>query len=266
MPSRHRISIIIPARNEARTIESVLKSLSRQEMISEAQVIVVDGHSTDGTSEVAMGFPFVEVIRAAPGRSSQMNAGAAAADAPLLWFLHADSTLPERLCIEAILEASRDSSLVGGAFRFHLRGDDLYYRIVDLLVNVRSKYFRRPYGDQGIFVRTETFRQLGGFRDLKSCEDVDLVIRLRKVGSFRILPYVVETSARTWQNYGKGAITFYHLKEWLSFEMRRLFGPGFKSLPGPESVVNERSLGSTKGSVAEAKIPSSEAIQGAAQR
>lgn len=216
------LSIIIPARNEEHTITSVLRSLSRQARISDCEVIVVDGRSSDDTIAVASSFPFVRVVSCEPNRAKQMTFGAAQASAPALWFLHADSTLPDTLCVDHLLQALEEPEVVGGAFRFHLRGHDTYFRIVNGLVNLGSRVFRRTYGDQGIFVRTNAFRELGGFRDLGVCEDVDLVIRLRKIGRFMHLRQVVETSARTWQRHGKLPTTFFHLKQMFSFELRRV--------------------------------------------
>lgn len=224
MSRRPAVTIVIPARNEQHTIASVLRSLSRQNRISDCQVIVVDGMSEDATAETAETFPFVQVISCAPGRAEQMNYGASAADGGVLWFLHSDSTVPERTTVDSMLEALEDPDLAGGAFRFHLRGDDPYYQFVNAVVNLRARWLLRPYGDQGIFVRTELFRSLGGYRALENCEDLDLVLRLRQVGRFRILPATVETSARTWQRYGKLRTTLWHLRELMRFEWRRRFG------------------------------------------
>jgi len=220
-----QISVIIPARNEARTISSVLRSLARQDMISVAQVIVVDGMSEDETVDVAYGFPFVEVAQCQPGRANQMNHGARIARAPILWFLHADSTIPEPTSINEILDVMGDPEVAGGAFRFKLRGDDFYYRMVTGWVNLRASLLGRPYGDQGVFVRTKVFEQLGGFSLIEMCEDVDFVLRMRKVGRFVLLRHPVETSARTWQRYGKLRTTVYHLREWIAFELSRLVRP-----------------------------------------
>jgi uncharacterized protein len=227
------VTIVIPVRNEEYTIAGVLRSLGRQDRISECQVIVVDGESTDATADIAARFPFVEVLRCPPGRSEQLNFGAAHAAAPVVWFLHSDSTLPEPYCIDLLLESMQDPDVVGGAFRFHLRGDDGYFRVVTGVVNLRARLLLRPYGDQGIFVRTQAFRELGGFRRLSSSEDLDLVLRLRKLGRFRILRAKVETSARTWQRYGKVRTTWWHLREWISYEWRNKFGK-VRELPPSE--------------------------------
>jgi rSAM/selenodomain-associated transferase 2 len=225
---------VIPARDEALTIASVLRSLSRQDRISACQVIVVDGTSSDDTAAVAGGFPFVQVVTCPPGRAAQLNFGARHALAPVLWFLHADSTFPDTRCVDSLLDALKDPGVAGGAFRFSLRGTDLYYRLVTMMVNLRSAVVKRVYGDQGVFVRTGIFRALGGFRDIGFCEDVDLVLRLRKQGEFLVLPKVVETSARTWQRYGKIRTTIFHLLELTRYEWRRRLGK--LELPAPEDT------------------------------
>lgn len=219
-----RLSIIIPTRNEELTITELLRSLSLQELISDCQIIVVDGQSQDGTANLAAAFPFVEVVVSAPGLVGQMNAGAERAHAPALWFLHADMTLPNPRTVNSILAALADPEVVGGACRFSLRGDDLCFDIIGTLVNLRARLLGRLYGDQGIFVRTAIFRKLGGFRAMKSCFDLDFILRLQREGDIRIISPKVYTSARTWHRYGKIKTTAWHVKEWLGYEWRRLRG------------------------------------------
>lgn len=229
------LSIIIPVRNEEQTIAGILRSLSRQDRISDCQVIVVDGGSTDGTASIAQAFPFVELTTSAPGLSRQMNRGSEIAEGNTLWFLHADTTLPNASTIAHVIAAMEDTGLVGGACHFELRGDDLYFRLINSLVNVRARLLRRPYGDQGIFVRRSVFKQLGGYRQTR-CADLDLVMRMRKIGPIRILSPKVATSARTWYRYGKLKTTFWHLKEWISFELNKSKLDAATPAPAPDSV------------------------------
>ncbi len=217
------LSIIIPVRNEQQTIASVLRSLARQDRISDCQVVVVDGGSTDDTASVADAFPFVEVLTSGAGLSRQMNHGAAKAEGKALWFLHADATLPGNSTISHILAALADPDVVGGACKFRIRADDIYYRFVNTAVNLRAKWLRRPYGDQGIFVRRTIFYQAGGFHDMP-CSDLDLFLRIRSYGETRMIKAVVATSARTWHRYGKATTTAWHLREWLGYEWTRKTG------------------------------------------
>src|SRR5262245_65578726 len=84
------ISIIIPTLNEAACIAATIASLRRQRP---AEIVVVDGGSSDDTRDLAGDADLVLV--AAPGRARQMNAGAEAARGRHLLFWHADCTLEE---------------------------------------------------------------------------------------------------------------------------------------------------------------------------
>lgn len=230
------VSIIIPALNEEHTIATVLRSLARQDRISDCEVIVVDGRSSDATVQVAENFPFVQVEVSEQGRVAQMNRGAQVATAPVVWFLHVDSTLPDRRTVDSLLLAVQSPDVVGGCFSYHLRGDDLYYRLVNTLVNLRARAFDRPYGDQGLFVRRDVFSRVGGFREnVHHCEDLDLVLRLRAAGKFQVLSLRVETSARTWKRYGNVATTLWHLNQWVRYEWsrRREFEDSPRRAPEP---------------------------------
>jgi rSAM/selenodomain-associated transferase 1 len=78
---RRRISVIIPTLNEADTIVDTLKHVQSGENL---ELIVVDAGSTDNTVQLA-GDMGATVIQTPTGRARQMNAGAAAASAGLLY-------------------------------------------------------------------------------------------------------------------------------------------------------------------------------------
>jgi hypothetical protein len=59
-----------------------------------------------------------------------------------------------------------------------------------------------PYGDQGIFLKAETFHQIAEFPELPIMEDFALVRRLRKMGYITLIPIPVVTSARRWLKKG----------------------------------------------------------------
>jgi len=192
------ISIIIPTLNEERTISQCLETVVD---ISGIEVIVADGGSTDRTVEIAGQYRDVKIVTSVMGRSVQMNKGAGYASGEILLFLHADCVL-SREAVLNIRNVIGSSSFVGGAFKIRLLSDKLLYRIIEKGINFRSKIFKLPYGDQGLFVKRPVFEELGGFREMPNCEDLDFVYRLKKQGKITILDERILSSIRRWENHG----------------------------------------------------------------
>ena len=191
------ISIVIPTLNEAENLAAVLAST---ESSVDLEIIVVDGGSSDGTTEVAKSFG-VRLLTTDAGRARQVNAGGLAARGNVLFFLHGDTRLP-RGYEWHVLDSMEKPGVVAGAFTLGIDGSEFGFRIIEMLANFRSRVFQMPYGDQGIFLRREVFRALGGFPDMVLMEDFVLMKRLRKRGKVAILPVAVKTSARRWRKLG----------------------------------------------------------------
>ncbi len=164
------------------------------------EVIVVDGGSLDLSVEIARS-RCDRLIKGPRGRAPQMNAGAAAASGDAIVFVHADTMVPPTFAHDISLALS-DARVAGG--RFDLAFDDcsLALVMVATMISMRSRILRSATGDQAIFVRREIFDRLGGYAEIDLCEDVDLVRRMRRLGSFACLRSRVVTSARRWQRDG----------------------------------------------------------------
>ena len=192
-----RISVIVPTLNEAEHLPQTLLSLKGAE---NAETIVVDGGSTDGTAEIAERAG-CRLLCSPPGRALQMNAGARAASGSILLFVHADTRLPERFD-EGVRRAFDQPRLVAGAFRLRIDGPGRPLRLIEWGVNLRSRLLQMPYGDQTLFLKAETFRTIGGFPELPIMDDFELVRCLRRLGRITILSSPATTSPRRWQSLG----------------------------------------------------------------
>jgi rSAM/selenodomain-associated transferase 2 len=196
-PRRLPISVVVPALNEAGSLPKVVESVCLEPI---HELIVVDGGSTDGTPVLAQAAG-ATVLVARTGRARQMNIGAAAATGRILLFLHADTLVPPDYG-ELVLRILSMPGTAAGAFEFRFDRRFSGSKLLERLVNWRSRLLQMPYGDQCLFVRAEVFRQVGGFPNLPIMEDLELVRRLRRWGRIRIAQAPAVTSSRRWVNFG----------------------------------------------------------------
>lgn len=194
------LSIIIPVLNEEAEIADALAALAAMRARG-AETIVVDGGSCDRT--VALATPLADRVITAPrGRATQMNAGAAAASADVLLFLHADTRLPaeaDRLVLEGIASSGRQ----WGRFDVRISGRHPLLRVVAALMNIRSRLTGIATGDQAIFAGRALFERVGGFPAIPLMEDVALSGQLKRAAGepLCLTPRAV-TSGRRWEERG----------------------------------------------------------------
>ena len=188
--------MIIPALNEAKNILGALDSIGRQK--GEFEIIVVDGCSADGTADVAR--PYAMVINSEErGRAIQMNAGARHACDEVLFFLHADSCLPQN-GLSMLRSALLNPRIIGGTFPLKFDRQKILLRLIAFFTRFRFRFFH--YGDQGIFVRRAIFEELGGFKHMQIMEDIDFLQRLRRRGRVTLIKQPITTSARRFLRRG----------------------------------------------------------------
>ncbi|MCU0764467.1 MAG: TIGR04283 family arsenosugar biosynthesis glycosyltransferase [Burkholderiaceae bacterium] len=197
-----RLAVVVPVLNEAATIDSALRRLAPLRDRG-TRVIVVDGGSDDGTAACAA--PLADRVLAAPrGRAAQMNAGAQdalARQADVLLFLHADTRLPED-ADRVVARALADGAHSWGRFDVRLDADGWSLRLIETMMNWRSRATGIATGDQAIFATRAAFDWLHGFAPLPLMEDVDFCSRARRLTRPAALRSRVVTSARRWQRHG----------------------------------------------------------------
>jgi rSAM/selenodomain-associated transferase 2 len=200
------LSIVMPARNDAAALGRTLGHLARLPGMDGAEVIVAAAGDVDGTTAAVAG----RARLLWPGGSTRaqlMNAGAAAAAGHTLFFLHADS-FPPPDALALIARALAEPRAVGGAFE-HLFAEPVWsLRAITWINRVRYRLTRNYYGDQGLFVRADVFRALGGYRDLALMEDLDFAQRLKRRGRSVLITTPLVTSGRRflargpWRTFG----------------------------------------------------------------
>lgn len=222
-----RLSIIIPVLNEEATIARVLGRLQPLREDSRCEIILVDGGSSDATLAIAK--PLVDqLLQAQAGRALQMNRGAQSAQGEWLLFLHADTQLPDNF-YHLMFSQLEEASSGWGRFDLRLSGRHWLFRLIERMINLRSRISGIATGDQAIFVRAEQFRAIGGFAVIPLMEDVDFSRRIKRLGSPVCIKTPAVTSSRRWEQQGILATV------WLMWKLRFLYFLGVS----PERLVEE---------------------------
>jgi rSAM/selenodomain-associated transferase 2 len=197
------ISIIVPVLNEAASIERFLRCL--RERAGDAEIIVADGGSSDGTVDQARNH-CDRCLHAPSGRAVQMNAGARAASGEAFWFVHADCEVPAG-CLEEISDALRHPEVVGGFFRIRIPNRRFVYRLTDSFAHYAGLLLRMRFGDHGIFCRRTAFEEIGGFPEVPLMEDAEFFRKLRRLGRIAIIPSRLISSPRRYEKIGPWRLT-----------------------------------------------------------
>ncbi len=194
-----QLAVIVPCLNESERIAATLAPL-RTLRKQGHQIIVVDGGSEDNSIELAK--PLADtVVTTQCGRACQMNHGASLTKADILLFLHADTLLPSNaaeLICQGLISTHKD----WGRFDVKLSGNQYWLRVVEFMMNQRSRITGIATGDQALFVRRELFDKAGGFPEIPLMEDVELSKQLKKTSRPLCLKERVITSSRRWEQQG----------------------------------------------------------------
>ncbi|HEY1286720.1 MAG TPA: TIGR04283 family arsenosugar biosynthesis glycosyltransferase [Burkholderiales bacterium] len=189
-----KLSIVIPALNEAERIEAALQALAPLRRRG-CEVIVVDGGSADRTRELAV--PLCDrILSSARGRAVQMNAGARHASGDALLFLHVDTLLPPDG--DSLVGTALEKRL-WGRFDVQIEGRHPLLRVVARAMNLRSRLTGIATGDQAIFVRRAAFP---GFAPIALMEDIAFSREMKRRGAPACLRERVRTSGRRWERRG----------------------------------------------------------------
>ena len=184
------ISVIVPVRRER---PEIARSFARFCRAPGAELLVAAGECDPETIR-AFEREGARVVSGSGPRGSRLARAAREARGEILFFLHADSRPPDDAL--DLVRQSVASGAAAGAFSLAYEGGGSRMRWVAWWANLRSRWLKLPFGDQGIFCRREAYERSGGFRELAVCDDLDLVRRLRRAGPLVIRPETTLTSPR----------------------------------------------------------------------
>ena len=216
-----KISIIIPTLDEANNLPLLLSDLSN--IKKEGEILIVDCGSHDKTIDIANIYDAKVFKSKERNRGLQLNMGAKNSKGDWLVFLHADSRLTHDwfMKIKSVLHGDKNYIYF---FKFKIKDKRIIFRILEILVNFRSKYFKQPYGDQGLIIHRSAYIKNNGFREIPIMEDVDFLARLNNKKDLKQLNLPIFTSSRKWE---KNNIFLQAIKNW-NFRRRWLKGESTK--------------------------------------
>jgi rSAM/selenodomain-associated transferase 2 len=187
----------MPVLNEAKSLRANLEQLH---LSNDEELIIVDGGSSDDTMNIAGKFTD-NVFQTATGRASVMNYGAERAAGDILLFLHSDCLLPDR-GFDIIRKTMNGDGVAAGGFCLKIDSTGLRFRIIETASNLRSRTAGLLYGDQGIFMRKETFKDIGGYAEIPLMEDIEISGKLKRMGRLALVTPPIKASPRRWLEEG----------------------------------------------------------------
>jgi len=216
------VAIIVPIYNEEQQLKRNVQNFIDLEA---DELIFVDGGSTDQSVQFLQQRG-VTCVASKPGRAIQMNLGSYISKSDILVFIHVDTTITKSN-IETIRELFCQSDVVGGRFDVRLSGCHPAFRMIEFMINLRSRLSKISTGDQVQFVSRSVFEAMHGFADMPLLEDVEFSKRLKKIGRIACLKASVLTSSRRWEKHGMIRTV------WLMWKIRLYYWLGVS----PEKLV-----------------------------
>jgi rSAM/selenodomain-associated transferase 2 len=213
-----KITIIIPTINEANNLPLLLSDLSSIQ--KEDEIIIVDCGSEDKTIDIANIYGAKVCISKERNRGLQLDIGAKNSKGDWLIFLHADTRLTHDWYkkINSLLKGNKNSIYY---FEFKINNKKIIYRVLEILVNFRSRFFKQPYGDQGLIIHRTTYFKNNGFRKIPLMEDVDFLRRLNKNNYLKQLNFPIFINPRKWERtniFSQAIKNWHYRRRWLKGE------------------------------------------------
>ena len=209
MTQKPKISIVIPTKNEEETIAKIIKAVKKYG----DEILVVDGHSSDRTREIAAKNNVKVILDNGLGKGDGLRLAIKEVKGDIIVFIDADEShdsLDIPRLLKPILEGKADlvigSRMRGGSDELHGKFSELVRLwgsgIITLLINLRFKRNFTDYQNGFRAIRTETARRLN-LKEKHTTIEQEMSIECLKRG-YRIVEVPTHEYAR---RYGESKIS-----------------------------------------------------------
>ena len=191
------VTVVIPTYNSEKTINNTLNSISKYFN----KIIIVDANSKDLTIEISKEYK-TKIIRSKKSRGTQLLLGAKNVSTEWILFLHSDTILEKNNIIGIKNFISKEiNNNKAASFKIKFNKNNIWSYLLKIIVNIRSKYLKLPYGDQGLLISKFFYNNIGGYKNIPIMEDVEII---RNIGfkNIKILDSYVITDAIRFENQG----------------------------------------------------------------
>ena len=195
--SLNQVTVVIPTYNSEKTIENTLNSICKYFN----KIIIVDADSCDLTIQMSKKYN-IKIIKSLKGRGPQLILGAEHASTDWIFFLHSDTIIKKNNIIDInqfITNTLNNNK--AASFKIKFNTNNIWSNLLSKLVNIRSKYLKLPYGDQGLLISRNFYKNIGGYKNIPIMEDVEII---RTIGfrNIKILNSYIITDAARFENQG----------------------------------------------------------------
>lgn len=186
----------MPTLNEGGSLKSCLLALKALKPPAD-EIIVCDGGSTDQTVAIAREMD-VRVVHSETGRGTQIRAGVEIARSDVALVIHADCICDKNVSQKILKGLMLNPDVVGGAIGQRFHDANLRLLVIEMLNDARATLGGASFGDQGQFFRVSAVQKMGGYPDYPLMEDIELSLRMMRLGRVVLLDGGIHNSARQW--------------------------------------------------------------------
>ncbi|MCB1985389.1 MAG: glycosyltransferase [Burkholderiales bacterium] len=192
------LTIIVPTLNEGESIKPCLLAL-RSLKPPANEIIICDGGSTDQTVAIAREMD-VRVVHSETGRGTQIRAGVEAARSDAALVIHADCVCDNTVSQKILNVLEQNPDVVGGAIGQRFNDTGIRLLVIEMLNDARAAWVGASFGDQSQFFRIAAVDKMGGYPGYPLMEDVELSLRMKRLGRVVLLDCRILNSARQWRH------------------------------------------------------------------
>lgn len=190
------LSIIIPVLNEGNQLRDCLESIVLPQDV-QAEVIVIDGGSSDDTPLIAQSDRRVKLVTSDRGRGIQIAEGVKHSTGDLIIIIHADTRLTQDGVAKLYGFCKNNHHICGGCVATKFDAPGLRFVLITALNNLRARLTGISFGDQVQFFRRKALRI--DMPRIKLMEDIEISMLLKEQGELAVLPALARSSTRRWR-------------------------------------------------------------------